>query len=479
MICVSVTPKSRRFAKVDLLNASRNCDMIELCLDHLIKEPDVGDMISGIDKPIIVSCRRQKDGGLWEGSEADRLQLLRNAIIADPTYIELDLDIANKVPRFGNVKRVVSFTSISKPLGKVDDVFEAAYQAKADVVKFTWPTPTLEAAWPLLAAVTKKRELPVVGMGIGKSSISYSLLGRKFGSPWVYAALEKGMEAHAGQATVFELQEDFGWNEIDRTTKFVGVAGTDEQSMRTVNLLNKAFQKVGTPHRCLPFEPGTIGKLARMLDALKIKGMIIAPASGSTMLEFAEQLESTAADSGYIDLCLKRDDGWNGYNTIWRSALKAIERAMPKSSNTERPLDRRTVLLLGAGGITDGIAHGIAQRHGRVSIASPDDVAARQAAKRLDVRHVPFATIYDTLCDVVIITDPNIQAGHKKTELNPAFLRENMTFADLSHFPAETAFLEEAKLRGCRVVDSNSIYANQLSSHFKTITGKEFPAEVL
>lgn len=478
MICVSVAPQSRKFAKVDLLNASRYCDVIELCLDHLIKEPDVKDMISGIDKPIIVSCRREKDGGHWKGNEEQRLQLLRSAIIADPAYIELDLDIADKIPRFGNVQRVISYTSLNRPLGKVDDIFEQAYKAKADVVKFTWPTPTLEAAWPLLAAVTQKRELPVVGMGLGESSLAFSLLGRKFGSPWVYAALEKGMEIHEGQPTVFELQDDYGWNEIERKSRFVGVAGTDPESMKTVRILNKAFKKAEVSHRCLPFEPGNISKLARMLDALKIKGLIVSPQSGTDMLEFATKLESTAEASGYIDLCLKRDDGWNGYNTIWRAALKAIEAALP-NKGTDRPLDKRTVLLIGAGGITDGIAYGISKRNGVASITGPDDVSARKTAKRLEIRHIPFGNVYDTLCDVCIITDPKLEAGHKKTQLNPAFLRESMTFADLSKFPAETQFLDEAKARGCKVVDANDIFASHLASHFKTIVGKEFPTEVL
>ena len=38
MICISVTPQSRRFAKADLLNASRQCDLIELCLDLFYDE---------------------------------------------------------------------------------------------------------------------------------------------------------------------------------------------------------------------------------------------------------------------------------------------------------------------------------------------------------------------------------------------------------------------------------------------------------
>ena len=88
MICISVTPSSRKLAKVDLLNAARHCDIVELCLDKLIKAPDVGELISVIDRPILVSCRREQDGGNWTGSEADRIQLLRNAVVSGPAYID-------------------------------------------------------------------------------------------------------------------------------------------------------------------------------------------------------------------------------------------------------------------------------------------------------------------------------------------------------------------------------------------------------
>src|SRR3712207_1135096 len=155
MICISVTPTSRQLARVDLLNASRRCDLIELCLDHLAKEPDIGEMIEGFADRVIISCRRPEDGGSWKGSEQERVQLLRQAIVAGPAWVELELDVAASVPRFGKTKRVVSHTSLDRPLGNVDEVFYQAETARADVLKFTWPTPTLDDAWPLLAAVTK------------------------------------------------------------------------------------------------------------------------------------------------------------------------------------------------------------------------------------------------------------------------------------------------------------------------------------
>ena len=122
MICVTVTPSSRKLAKVDLLNAARYGDVIELCLDHLSREPDVKDLISAVNKPIIISCRRKEDGGAWEGTEDARLTLLRQAIVAGPAYIELDLDTAPGIPRFGDTKRIISFTRLDQPEHDIDQL---------------------------------------------------------------------------------------------------------------------------------------------------------------------------------------------------------------------------------------------------------------------------------------------------------------------------------------------------------------------
>ncbi len=139
MLCISVAPVSRKLAKADLLNAAGQCDLIELCLDHLLKEPDVGEMLQGIPKPIVVACRRPQDGGKFDGTDEERMTLLRQAIVAGPQYVELDLETAPKVPRFGKTKRLISVMSLNGPPDDVDAAYDEAAKANADVIKFAWP----------------------------------------------------------------------------------------------------------------------------------------------------------------------------------------------------------------------------------------------------------------------------------------------------------------------------------------------------
>ncbi|MCH9653298.1 MAG: type I 3-dehydroquinate dehydratase [Planctomycetes bacterium] len=479
MICISVTPESRNFAKVDILNAAAQSDMVELCLDRLIKTPDIGDLISGFDVPILVSCRRPEEGGQFKGTETERINLLRQAIIAEPAYIELDLETAKQVPRFGKTKRVISYTSLKRPLNEVDDIFDEMADAKADIIKFTWPTPTLQTAWPLLAAISQKREIPVVGLGLGPAGITFSLLGVKYGSPWTYAALEKGMEAFDGQPTVSELDEVFGFQKISSKTKFIGVAGLGVAERRTIEVFNKASEKLGLDYICLPLVINDFKQIHKMLGILKIRSLVVSPRMGEFILPLAEHLEESSEKTGYGDLQLNQPDGWHAYDTVRRSAVKSLEASFEKKTpGAKNVFQRKNILVVGKSGLTKAIVYSLSQQGGVVSVTSDNDKAAQGIARTFDVRYVPFANLYDTLTDIVVQTDPELVLGSGKTQLNAAYLRESMTVMDVSQLPEETELMREAESRGCEVVCVDEIYRKQLNQIFKAITGVEIPGEV-
>ncbi|MBX3444202.1 MAG: type I 3-dehydroquinate dehydratase [Planctomyces sp.] len=477
MICITVTPESRKFGKVDILNAARKGDIIEVCLDRLLREPDIKDLLSVTDKPIIVSCRRREDGGQWDGTEEERLMLLRQAIVAGPAYIELDLAVAGDIKRFGKTQRVISFTRLDRPEPDLDAVFDEASQAQADVVKFTWPTPTIDDAWPLLRAVSQKKSAPIVGIGLGRAELTFSLLGYKYGSPWIYAALEKGMEAFEGQATVFELEETYALREIDRHTGFVAVAGGGDSQTSAIRVLNSGFRELGMNVRCLPVVPGEVASLKKMLDALKIRAVVVGGEYGAALLPLADTIDPLDRSWGFVDLLLRRDDGWHGYSTLWRSGLKALESTLGKGADGKGPLAQRSVLVLGNGAVAYGMAAATAQRGGLVSLCGPSDKESQQSATKLGCRFVPFQNLYDTLADVAIIADRGLEVGSAHGCINAAVLRPQMTVLDVSDPPVQHELFVEARLRGCKLVSPEAVSADRLAAQFKGITGQELSAK--
>lgn len=473
MICISVTPTSRKLAKVDLLNACRSADMVELCLDHLSKEPDIADLLNVATKPVVVSCRRKNEGGQWTGTEDQRQNMLRQAIISEPDFIELELDVANSIPRFGKTKRVVSYNSLDRPLRKIDDIIAQAMLAQSDVLKFTWPTPDLDSSWPLLAACTGKKELPIVGMALGEGSTTFSLVAHKFGSPWVYAALEQGMEAHRGQPTVGDLIDTFDVASMSPQTRLVGLLGPRAQTDAWATRLNTGMKAIPVDTRCLPFDFQNLDKLSKKLDALRIRSIVVAPGSARKIGALATVCESAVTKTGCLDLLLRQSDGWHGYNLMWRTVLTAIESQLTKKSETDRPLDRQSVLILGTNELARTMIYGVTRHKGAVMVSGPRDDEAISLAEEFGIRHVPLFNLYDQLPDVVVITEPNLPLGHRKTELNPAFLQPRMLVADISCGDTMSPSLQEAQERGCQIVEPERILEAHLGGIFKSITGQK------
>ncbi len=471
MICITVTPTSRTLAPADLLNASRRCDLIELCLDHFIAEPNVGDLLRIVDKPILVSCRSVRDGGQWKGTEQERIQLLREAIVAGPAWIELDLEAAQSIPRFGQTKRVVSYSSLNRPLSRIDSIFEECRNAKADAVKFTWLTEDLDATWPLLAAVTQPRDLPIVGIGVGQSGLTFSLLGRKYGSPWIYAALERGMESFDNQPTVWQLKEDYHWDEISGKTRFLGIVGSGMSENITARVFNAAFQEMDKPIRCLPLLPGAIEKFPGMLQKLKINALIVDPAWRGDLTSMITVPATADAGGSHPDVLMETSQGWKGVSTSCE-AIDVVGRAV---TGTDDWSGRGAVTILGQSQSALDLAGFFAGKGAAVSIAGFSDNSAATIARKAGVRHVPWNAVFDLRADTVVIADFGTACGLGKGQLNPSIIRERQTIVDLSVGLTGSEFAREAALRGARYLDPTLVFVEQLKITFQLLTGKDLP----
>jgi len=135
------------------------------------------------------------------------------------------------------------------------------------------------------------------------------------------------------------------------------------------------------------------------------------------------------------------------------------------------------VLVIGSGGMARAFIHGVERRSGIVSITGANDKAAQKLAQQFKVRHVPYQNLYDTLADVVVITDPAISLGSKKTDLNPSYFRSTMTVVDMGAMPEDTELLRECRQRGCKVVEPRDVFQGYLTAQFESITGKTMPPE--
>jgi 3-dehydroquinate dehydratase/shikimate dehydrogenase len=473
MICISIAQESRRFALVDMLNAARQCDLLEVRLDRFGKAPDVGELLAAKPKPIIMSCRRPRDGGLWDGSEDERLAILRQCIISKADYVEIELDVADQIRKFPPAKRVVSYTNRDETPANIADIYAQAQRKSPDVIKLTTLARTPEEAWPLVQ-ILARAAVPTVVVGLGKPGIMLSVLGAKLGAPWTYAALERGMEAYPDEPTVRDLEDVYHYRAINRSTRFIGVTGFGDRERATVAALNAAFAHLQLPARCLPLGVGDLRLFGKVIEAVKLAAAVIDAEHRRSILQIATQREPSAARTGEADLILHRDNKWHAADTLIPATVNALEAAMRAHSATEHPLAGRMVLLAGVNDRARMMARELAQRGSVLVIASHEREAAHQLAQRMKCRFVQFEALYTTIHDVLIVCGEEKQGG-----IHPGYLKPGMTVLDLTASLHKSSLLREAEARGCAVVTPRQLWLEQVSLQAHLLTSKDVPRQLL
>jgi 3-dehydroquinate dehydratase/shikimate dehydrogenase len=482
MICISIAQESRRLALADMLNASRQGDLIEVRLDLFDKSPDVAELLSVKPKPLILTCRRRKDGGQWNRGEDERLALLRQCIISKADYVEIELDVADQIRPFPGAKRVISYTNLEETPGDIAETYAEAQAKSPDVIKLTTLARTPEEAWPLVQILAKPA-VPTIVVGLGKPGIMLSMLGRKIGAPWTYAALERGMEAHPDQPTVSDLKEIYHYDEVGRSTKLIGVTGFGELPRATCAGLNAAFAHLGLSARCLPLAVGSVRLFRKVVDAVKLAGIVLDEEHRRSILEMVTEPDGTAQQAGSADLLLHKGETWHGYSTELSAILAALENAVRVKFPTDHPLQGRMVLVVGTNPIAQTMARECQGRGANVIIASHGRKAALELAQQLQCRHVQFEAIYTTVHDVLIVCDDEKDQIKSRKEdaaaIHPGYLRPGMTVLDLTDPAKRTPLAREAQLRGCSVVTPRELFLDQMSIQAQLLAGKQVSRDVL
>jgi 3-dehydroquinate dehydratase/shikimate dehydrogenase len=483
MICISIAQESRRLALADMVNAARQCDLLEVRLDRFQKAAEIGELLAVKPKPVIMSCPRPQDGGQWSGTEEERLALLRQCIISKADYVEMELDVADQIRPFPPSQRIISYTNLRETPANIGQIYQDAQDKNPDVIKLVTLARTPEEAWPLVQILAKPA-IPTVVVGLGKPGLMLSILGKKMGSPWTYAALERGMEASPGQPTIHDLQAVYHYGSIDRATRLIGVIGFSELEYVTAGLLNAALARLSLPARCLPLLVGSPRLFRKVMEAVRLAAVVVDEPNRFALTDIAAELDSAAQGTQAVDLLVHKQDKWHGYNLLCRAGVAALEETLKATQATEKPLEGRTVMVVGVNAAARSLAYGVKKRGGSLILAAHERKAAHELAKELDCRYVPFEGLYSTMHEVLVICSDEKDPGNARTHrdaapLHAGFLKPGMTVMDLTGLPRKSPFLREAEARDCRVIHPQSILAELAQLQIQLITGQDVPRDSL
>jgi 3-dehydroquinate dehydratase type I len=195
-------------------------DLLEWRLDAFIAHqgwPRTREMLTQLvsdrRRLILVTNRPERQGGMFIGSEAERLAVLEEAVTAGADWVDLEDDVDTTIRRrFRELgaRVLVSHHDFSETLGFVElQAVARELVVDADCIKIVTFANNHEDCLRVLQLIPWGRETlgtDVIAfcMGVaGRWSRAVSLL---LGSPWTYVSLQAGLEAAPGQYSVTEIR---------------------------------------------------------------------------------------------------------------------------------------------------------------------------------------------------------------------------------------------------------------------------------
>lgn len=464
MICISIAQASRIYTLADMLNAFPQCDIVEVRLDRFSRTPDIAELLAAKRKPVIMACRRSDEGGDWPGGEADRLALLRECVAQKADYVEVELDVADQVEVTPPTKKIVTYTNMIEPPDNLAAIYAQAAATKPDVIKLAMPARTPEEAWPLVQLLAKPAA-PTVVLSLGKAGVMLSILARRVGAPWIYAALERGLEADHNLATLHELDSIYHYQDIGKGTRFVGVTGFGMLARLRVALLNAALKDAGQPFRCLPLAIGEIPLLRKVLEAIKTTHVAIDDEHVEVIRPMAAEVDKVANGSGAIDWLQMRGTTWQGFNMRGLSLLSTLRARLNPQASPNQPFQGLTVVLVGLNNLATALGSRIAQGGGVPILACSNLENNQDFADMWNMKAIDLDSIASTPHQALIVCD--------RTDLSDANLAANATVADWNARFTPSPFLEHAGRQGCKVLSARELFLDEVSRQAKLLTSQD------
>jgi 3-dehydroquinate dehydratase/shikimate dehydrogenase len=459
-LCVTVTGRTVQAIVRAREAAEAEADLVELRLD-MMDRPDAAAALAGRRTRAIVTCRPVRVGGHFEGSDEERLRILREAHALGTDYIDVDFDapcepIISERQGRGVIVSKHDFTGTPTD---IPNLLAAMRRTGAEIVKLATATETLSDLIPLLKAATS--EQPTILIGMGASGVVSRILAARFRSRWTYA----GDAVAPGQLSVRRMLHEFRFRRIRYDTRVYGVVGRPVLHSLSAAMHNAGFAARGMNAAYVPLETNDATDFRRFADAIGLRGASVTTPLKMDVVPLLDEVTPIASDAGAINTISVTGGRWLGTNTDVDGFLAPLRRRVK--------LAGLRAAVLGAGGAARGVALGLIRAGAAVAISARRSDAAREAAAAVGATTTawpPPPGSWDLLVNATSV------GGRAVPGMPVDVALDGRIVYDLIYDPPLTPLLEAAKAKGCTVIGGLEMLVAQAERQFEIWTGQRPPA---
>lgn len=513
-------------AEAALKNGAR---LVEWRVDELAQQASalvsIQRLVRDSPMPSIVTIRSATEGGMYQGDDENRAEVLAGLIQSDepPRYIDVEWRAFQKdgplreyiiasmdAVSVGNSDRQASLIASvhdfsGRPAHLIQSIEQMTLDAHVNVIKIAWTARSLRdnvEAFDLLA----ERRKPMIALCMGQFGLMSRVLAPKFGGLITYASDTDESATAPGQPTLQQLRDIYHFDQIGPKTKVYGVIGWPVEHSLSPRFHNKAFETTNFDGVYLPMPiPGgpeeyehfkaTVGSMIEH-PKLDFRGASVTIPHKETLVQFVKER------AGGLDIYSRRV---NAANTLIIDAYgkmacantdvpAAVQSFCAGIKINESDLNNKRIAVLGAGGVARAVIAGFADAGAHVVIYNRsiekaqslvDDLKSRRPAHSIGDVSVadPSADKDKSRFDAIINCTPVGMASGLLADASPLDILTNgtitldasMTVMDTVYAPPDTPLVKQTEAAGVRTIRGLDMFLRQAALQSELWTGTTLP----
>lgn len=479
MLCLTLNGRTMAQNRTILKENAQYVQVLELRLDALdisnkSQLDEAAAFPSSVDKPVILTFRRESDGGLSNVTERRRLAVLARVLQGDFSYIDIESDVrkpsleADAKSRGITVIRSMHFM----------DSFPDNLALKATRIASKGDVPKIAVRIEGVKDLIKLFKLSVqmshiedkILIGMGEYGLPSRILYRKLGSCMTFCATEDffgvGLPSPKTMAKLYRAHE------VDSSTRVYGVVGRPVGHSISPSIHNLGFHELGYNAVYVPFNVDDVRSFFAFADMIGMRGFSVTVPHKVAVIPYLARIPREVKQLGACNTVVREHGSWNGSNTDYYGFLSLVSEPLSNGRI-------RSAIVIGAGGAARAVVWALRNKGVSVTILNRTIENARRLALETGSSYASLEDAGDYAGTAQLVVQAS-SAGMDEPSVDAAPSLEfdgDEIVCDMVYRPHETAFLKRAINAGCNVIHGLDMLLAQGKLQFKEFTGFEYPLD--
>ncbi|SIQ51731.1 3-dehydroquinate dehydratase [Alkalispirochaeta americana] len=448
--------------------------------------------------PAVLTIRRVRDLGRWEGDDAQRVFLfeaLQEAL--SPDYVDIELDRRGH-PLWDQIALLVRsrggtvIRSHHVPRETPQDLSQLMARLAADpkeVAKLAVATRSAKDLVELIrAADTFRQMMPgrrAIWVGMGEHGFLTRAFPARLRSLWTYASDSSGDDPDAvaapGQVDARMLAEVYRVDQARSEWPVFAVLGAPVAHSRSPRYHNERFAREGIKAIYLPLRLDSFSDFSALAQVIPLEGASVTVPHKVSALSFAVAVAvgartcgTAALRAGAANTLVRstRDEcgGWYADNTDEAGFLEPLQ-------ELRGDLAGLRTAVIGAGGAARAVAAGLFAAGVEVHVFNRTRSRAQELVRDCGIAGEHAHGLQDLAqterpFDILVQTT---SVGMGDDPLDPipqyTFTGEEIVY-DIIYTPPETPLLKRARAAGCKVINGQEMFQRQAAAQFRLFSAR-------